>query len=476
MGRLRFLPLDRATRAGGLAVCLAFAAATFMTLVAVPPVLAQQSPLAKALHRNTLPNGLEVLVVENRRVPLAMVLVAVKTGAFTQAPGEEGIAHLYEHMLFRMYKGDSRAFGRAVGDLNGYSNGWTSTEVVGYYVVVPSERTAKAIELVRDLMRGVRFTREHLDEERRVVRDELSRGASDPERAFARRVAQRLWGAAWHRRDVGGDSASLETITVERLQETFERYYVPNNAAVIVSGDVSAPEVFREVDRRFQDWARGVSLPEEVPPPPLEPLTVTRAVLSIDPDIRDVTVRIDLHGPSLEEDTASTYAADALLAILNEPSSRFQRWLMETGVFQWVGVGYETLRETGPLSFVGKTTADSAERAIGALLSALEHPEYLLDLTEEDLAAARLARELHTALAVEAGAGLALQLASWWASAGIDYYLDYGRRLNGQTSDDLRRFAERYIIGQPKVVGVLGPLPVIERVAEWLRSQARSRQ
>src|SRR5881409_553069 len=74
------------------------------------PVRAQQPPLARFIHRTTLDNGLEIVVAENHAVPLATVLVAVRNGAFTQEPAERGLAHLYEHVLFRAYKGDPRVW------------------------------------------------------------------------------------------------------------------------------------------------------------------------------------------------------------------------------------------------------------------------------------------------------------------------------------------------------------------------------
>src|SRR5438034_1111154 len=80
-----------------------------LTLPGFPtPVRAQQSPLGRFIRQTRLDNGLDVIVVENHAVPLATVLVTVRNGAFTQEPAERGLAHLYEHVLFRSYKGDPR--------------------------------------------------------------------------------------------------------------------------------------------------------------------------------------------------------------------------------------------------------------------------------------------------------------------------------------------------------------------------------
>src|SRR5437879_9681986 len=138
-----------------------------LTLPGFPtPVRAQQSPLARFIHRTTLDNGLEIVVAENHAVPLATVLVAVRNGAFTQEPAERGLAHLYEHVLFRSYKGDPNAFGRAAGRLNAASNGFTSSEVVSYFLMVPSQNLDGAIDLMAGLFQDARFSNQDLKEER----------------------------------------------------------------------------------------------------------------------------------------------------------------------------------------------------------------------------------------------------------------------------------------------------------------------
>jgi zinc protease len=442
-------------------------AACGTALAAPPPARAQDSPVARALHRTVLDNGLEVLVVENHLSPLAMVLVAVRTGAVTQEPGEQGIAHLYEHLLFRSY-GDPTAFGLAVAELNGTYNGSTSDEVVTYWIAVPSRGTADAIEILARLLTRARFDRHDLQEERRVVLDEIARARSDPEQSLTREIDRRLWGDAWHRHDTQGDSASLASITLDRLRATFARYYVPNNAAVIVTGDVSAPEVLREVQRRFRDWRRGTEPPAGGPDEPGAPIAGWHATLMGNAVVRDVTVTVALRGPALHADTAATFAADALLAVLNEPSSKLQQLLVASGRFQWLRASYQTLRGPGPITITGKTTPERAEQAVNELTSVLRDADFLLDMSEEDLEIARRARRLEMALTLEAGATLAGALAGWWATAGIDYYLGYDSRLDAQTLDDIRRFADRYVFGRAGVVGVLGPPDVVQRVAQWL--------
>ena len=435
------------------------------------PVRAQQPPLARFIHRTTLDNGLEIVVAENHAVPLATVLVAVRNGAFTQEPAERGLAHLYEHVLFRSYKGDPNAFGRAAGRLNAASNGFTSSEVVSYFLMVPSQNVDGAIDLMAGLFQDARFSNQDLKEERPVVLNELQRHASDPEDRLGRQVAQALWGSSWSRKDASGDSVTLAGITLDHLKATYSRYYVPNNAALIVTGDVVTERVFEQARERFRDWKRGPDPFADRPIPPIAP-RATNGVVMLAVDVRDVTIRIALQGPSVGQDTGATYAADALFDLLNDPESGFQQRLVTNGPFESVTGTYYTLSHSGPIEIVGKTSPERAQDALVRLLNELETLDVLEGVSDGDLAIAKKHREVQSALTRERIAGLAPALAQWWSSAGLDYHLAYDGRMAAQTIDDLRRFAGTYVVGRPRVIGVLAPPETTDRLAAWLRHPA----
>jgi zinc protease len=437
-------------------------------------VHAQQSPLARFIHQTRLDNGLAVIVVENHAVPLATVLVAVRNGAFTQEPTEEGLAHLYEHILFRSYQGDPNAFGRAAGRLNAASNGATSEEVVYFFLMVSSKNVDGAIDLIAGLLQDARLSNQDLKEERPIVLNELQRDASDPEKRLRRQVNLALWGSSWSRKDPGGDSTSLAGITLDRLKQTYTRYYIPNNAALIVTGDVSSEQVFEKARAHFRDWKRGPDPFVDRPIPPIARRAGNGAVM-LAHDVRDVTIRIAFQGPSVADDTAATYAADALFDLLNDPASAFQQRLVTAGPFESVSGAYYTSSHTGSIEIVGKTTAERAQDALVRLLNELETLDVLEGVSDEDLAIAKKHREVQMALELERIAGLAPSLAYWWSSTGLDYRLAYTARMAAQTSEDLRRFASTYVVGRPRVIGVLAPPETTDRLAMWLRQQAARR-
>jgi len=445
-----------------------FWTAAVLLLTIARPVIAQEASRGQSLQRRELENGLQVVVVENHAAPLATVLVAVRSGASVQRRTERGLAHLYEHLLFRSYGNSPSAFGGDAGGLNASYNGTTSNEVVTYFLLLPSENAVQGIRLLGRLLIRPQFRMADLKDERAVVLDELERAQSDPEQALVREVSRQLWGAAWHRRDVAGDSLSLMGITPAQLIEEYARYYVPNNAALIVTGDVTSSEVFEAAEHHFGEWTAQDDPFADQRFVPFTALAGSRAVI-VARDLLDVTIHIKMQGPGLREDPAATYAADALFEILNDPNSHFQRQLVGRGLFQSVGTSYLTLTECGPITIAGRTTVTRAYDALLALIAQIDSLGLLVGVREEDLMIATKRREVDAAVEREAAATLAPNLAFWWAGSGIDYYLRYGDRMNALTLDDLQRFAERYVVGQPKVLGLMGPSDAMTRIAEWLR-------
>jgi len=226
--------------------------------------------------------------------------------------------------------------------------------------------------------------------------------------------------------------------------------------------------MFERAAAEFRDWKRGPDPFVDRPVPPVTPRPASGAIV-FEHNVRDVTIRIALSGPGVGRDAAATYAADALFEVLNNPGSAFQQRLVEAGPFQSIVGSYTTLDHTGPIEFVGKTTEADAQQALFMLLDELDNLDALEGIRDGDLAIAKKRREVSRVLAVEETAMLAPGLASWWASAGLDYYVGYSRHMNAQTVEDLRDFARVYVANQPRVIGVLAPPELTQSVVAWLR-------
>jgi len=435
----------------------------------IPAVLgAQGASLASVVQRRTLENGLQVIVVEDHTSPLAAVVVAVRGGAFVQDSGRDGLAHLFEHLLFSGYHGDPARFGEEAAWIEGGYNGGTAEEYNEYVLGVPADKTAKAIGLLGDLMRHITITDRAVAAERPIVLNELQRDLATPEEALSRDVDRALWGGAWPWKDVGGDSTSLARLGAAALQRAFGQYYVPNNMALIVTGDVSAAQVFESARRELGGW-----------PAAPAPLAGRDTLIAPAPDqsnilvradaVQDVTVIVRVVGPAARTDTSGTYAAEALIDVLDDPTSAFQRLLVTQGPFESVDASFDVAAHGGAITFRGTLPSERAEEGIQGLLGELDDVNLLRDVTDADLATARRRGAVEEAMALDGGRGLAERLAYWWGTAGLDYLLARRARRDALTVSDLVRVANRYVIQRPRSVGILAPPGTADTLLTWLR-------
>ncbi len=141
--------------------------------------------------------------------------------------------------------------------------------------------------------------------------------------------------------------------------------------------------------------------------------------------------------------------------VLNQPGSRFQRALVDSGLFESINVNYYTLNHVGPITIDGNTSPQHLHEALAALrgeIQKLNDPDYF---SADELNAAKRRRIVGTELGLERASGFAHQLGFWWAVTGLDYFFGYVDTMAQQTPADLQAYATKYIIGKPHVTGVL---------------------
>jgi len=427
-----------------------------LVLAAWEPLVAQRAELEKRIRRDTLPNGLEIIVVENHGVPLATIEAVVRNGSFTQSPSYEGLSHLYEHMFFKANRSypEPDVFVARASELGAVFNAQTREELVNYYLTVPSDSTEPAVELLATALRTPLFLKEELDRERAVVIGEYDRIESDPYYALTTATGKALWGSAWSRKNPLGERDVILKTTPEQMRTIQRKYYVPNNTALIVSGDVDAARVFAMVRKTLGDWPRAADPFASDPIPPVPPLTQNKGVV-VEQPVNTVIAVIQWDGPGAHADVAATYAADVFSDVLNQPGSRFQRNLVDSGLWQSLIVNYYTLNNVGPITISGEVAPDKLRSAIAALereLVEVVKPGYL---TKEAVEGVKRTRIVGSMESLERASGFAHQLGFWWAVTGLDYFFGYVDTMGRQTPEDLRSYASKYIVGKPRVAGVV---------------------
>jgi zinc protease len=154
--------------------------------------------------------------------------------------------------------------------------------------------------------------------------------------------------------------------TPEMMRMIQKKYYVPNNSALVVSGDVAAAEIFRLAEEIFGDWPRGEDPFARDPIPKHPPLEKDAAVIVNQP-VNAATIQFGYHGPSTDLDPAATYAADVFSFILRQPNSRFSRELIDTGLSTGAGLNYYTQLNVGPIGLMAQTTPERLKETVRAI-------------------------------------------------------------------------------------------------------------
>jgi zinc protease len=432
------------------------AALALAALLGASPLYGQRAELERRIQRQVLPNGLEVIAVENRGVPLVTIEVDVRNGSFTQGPQFEGLSHLYEHMFFKAnaeYPEPDQFVARA-SELGAVFNGQTREEIVNYYVTLPADSLEGGMRFLAAPLKGPLFRQDELERERSVVIGEYDRNESNPFYHFTTAVDKALWTTAWSRKNPLGERDVILRTTPQQMRFIQQRYYVPNNSAIVVTGDVAPKRVFALARAVFGDWKRGPDPFVTEPIPAVPPLTHSQGVITEQP-VGSVVVMLKWQGPSAVRDAAATYAADVFSDVLNQPGSRFQKRLVDSGLFQSVGVNYYTLNNVGPITIAGETTPERLREALAALdeeITKVVEPNYF---SMEELEFTKQHRIVDAMFQLERASGFAHQLGFWWAVTGLEYFYGYTDMMAKQTPEELRRYAKTYIIGKPHIVGVL---------------------
>jgi zinc protease len=439
-----------------LAPCATYVAPILALLLATAPAQAQRTELEKRIQRTTLTNGLEVIIVENPGVPLVTMEVVVRNGAFTQTPAFEGLAHLYEHMIFgaNVHYPQAEDFLARLSELGADYNGRTSEEAVNYWLTLAADSIEPAMRALASALRAPSFRQDELEREREVVIGEYDRNESNPFYHLQRAVDRALWTTAWSRKNPLGERKVIQSTTPAQMREIQRKYYVPNNTALIITGAVSAQRAFWLTQEIFGDWKRAPDPFAIDPIPPVLPLSGNAGVI-VEQPVGTVLVMLRWHGPSARGDVAATYAADVFSDVLNQDGSRFKRKLVDGGLFQSIQVHYYTLNHTGPITILGETTPEKLRPALAALeaeLDRVDDPDYYTPAELETVTRRRIA---DTMFQLERSSGFAHQLAFWWSVTGLDYFLGYVDAMARQTPAELRAYARKYIVGQPHVTGVL---------------------
>jgi zinc protease len=340
---------------------------------------------------------------------------------------------------------------RTIGQLGIAYNGTTREEVVDYYFTTTTPNLRIAMQFMRDSVRYPLFEQGEFEREREVVIGEIDRNESNPFFYLNKEMTARMFAKYTSRKNPLGNRQTVSTATTDMMRTIQGRYYVPNNSALVITGDVSPEEIFKMAQDLYGDWPRREKDPfVEFPLVEHPPLAKSEGAVITQP-VQNVIINIGWHGPSIGKDNPSTYAADVFSFILTQPNSRFQRALVDTGLVNGVSIGYYTQRNVGPIQIFAQTSPEKAHAAIKAIYNEVSHFNDKDYFTDDQLESAKALLEADDLYSREKLSDYSHTLSFWWASTGLDYFRGYLGRLRATSRADISRYVTTYIQGKPHV-------------------------
>jgi len=277
-------------------------------------------------EKRTLDNGLRVLVHVDKSTPLAAVNVLYQVGAKNENPEKTGFAHLFEHLMFGGSK-NIPSYDAPLQQVGGDNNAWTNNDVTNYYLTVPAANLETGFWLESDRMLELNFSEESLEVQRKVVIEEFKqRYLNQPYGdipLLLNPMAYKEHPYQWP--TIGKEIKHIEQATLEDVKNFFYHHYAPNNAILVVSGNVEPDHVFQQVEKWFGDIPR-----REIANPiiPIEPEQTEARELRVERDVPADLIQMVFHIGGRTD--ADFYSTDLLSDVLsNGPSSRLNQALIK---------------------------------------------------------------------------------------------------------------------------------------------------
>jgi zinc protease len=433
-----------------------------MAVLAAFPALAaaQQTAPATKYETFTLPNGLRFIVHEDRSTPIVAVDVWYDVGSANEAEGRSGFAHLFEHMLFQetenLRKGD---FDKYLEEAGGQVNGTTNQDRTMYYEIVPSNRVNLAMWLEAERMARLKVTDENFKREREVVKEERRMRIDNAPYGNGFLMLDTLHtDYKPYRHTVIGTMEDLNAATVQDVINFYKQYYVPNNATIVLAGDITVEQAKKFANEYFGDVKAGERV-APLPAPPAVPRTDGERRQTLEDKLASVPLLFAAYNIPPHEHK-DVYALQLLSGILGrgESSRLFQRLVKQEKAATFASAGLASNRMGGYMSFQAQPVQGVDPARVESLLWEEVDKVKAQGVSIEDLNKAKrqfIAGQIMSRQMVLSKAE-AIQHARFMHNdiESINTDLD---NYNAVTLDDIKRVAAKYLVPANRTVVTVVP-------------------
>jgi len=420
---------------------------------------------AQTVAQRTLANGMTILVKEDHRSPVVVSMVWYRAGSMDEVSGTTGVAHMLEHMMFKGTKNlPAGEFSRTIARAGGRENAFTSRDYTAYYQQLHKSKLPLALELEADRMVNLVFAGEEFNKERQVVMEERRMRTDDnPHSQLHEQLMATVYIAHPYRFTIVGWMNDLQNMRLEDARAWYDNWYAPNNATLVVAGDIAPEEVFRLAEQHFGALpARALPLRK----PQVEPRQLGIKRITVKAPAELPYLAMAYHVPALRDVEADwePYALFVLNGILDgSDASRLNRELVRNSrVANSANANYDLINRGPALFFLDGVPAEG--KTVADLEAALrEQIRVLIDkgISDEEL---RRVKAQVTAAQVYARDSVYYQAMRIGMLQTIGLPPDSSdlqvRKLQSVSAEQVREVARKYLVDDNLTIAVLDPQPL----------------
>lgn len=423
------------------------------------------------VHTYELKNGIKLLIKEDHRAPVVVSQLWYKVGSSYEYDGITGVSHVLEHMMF---KGTERfgpgKFSRVIAENGGKDNAFTSRDYTMYFQLLEKSRLAVSMEMEADRMRSLVLNEAEFRKELEVVKEERRMRTDDSPRSLTQ---EHFYSVAYsnntYKNPIIGWISDLNEMTLPDLQEWYQKWYAPNNAVLVIGGDVDPKEVYELAEKYYGAIAKQVITPPK-----------TRQEIA-QLGMRQLTVRAPAQVPYLlmgykvpvlktvdKQNDWEPYALEVLAGILaGTRSARFDKILVrDKRIAVDADVGYNMHAHQADMFLIDGTpaqgkTADELKRAIIEQIERLKS-ELVTTAELDRIKAQVVAHDVYQKdsvfyQAMEVGVLETVGL-------GWKYAQEYLERIRKVTPEQIQQVTKKYLVDDHLTIAVLEPQPIVQQV------------
>ncbi len=410
------------------------------------------------VKEKTLSNGLKVLVLEDHSTPTATFQVWYKVGSRNEVYGKTGISHMLEHMMFKgTHRYGPGEFSNIVARNGGVENAFTSRDYTAYFENWASDRLEVSMELESDRMSNLLLDDKEFQKERQVVMEERRlRTEDDPTSLLVEELFATAYKVHPYHWPVIGWMGDIQSFTIDDLKAYYRAHYVPNNAVVVVVGDVDSQDVFREMERWFGSIpSRPVKTHHITQEPPQRG---EKRVQVVSKEARLPFVMLAFHVPTVG--SKDEHALEVLASVLGDgKSSRiYRRFVRDERIALFAGAYYSRMRDNGLLYFyVGLLPGKKVEDVEAQILDEIEKVKRD-GITPQELEKAKNQIEAGFIYGLDSNFYRAMTIGRLEVTGvGYRYLQTYVENVRKVTAEQVKDVARRYFTEENRTWGVLLP-------------------